>query len=304
MKKEKEERLERGKHLLFIDVSDAFYYFQTYQEDLSIVEGMHKALFERVEELRRRQKLGRTRDSEVSSAEASLYKVEADAQEVRSQLEVARQLLEFLIGQPVVAIKDEILPNDLVVSLEEFLSKVDQRPDVQAAQRALEGAKKNIVVARAGYWPTVTLDANSYVKRVGVSTGNDWDLMLSLNVPLFNGTQTYGLIKTAQAQEKQAELTLSQVKRSAVLDIQNAYTKFTIDLKRELAIKKAADAAERNYQLQALDYRNSLVSHLDVLQALQAFEERLRDYIVIKNQVKRYYWNLKVAVGEVTRDVI
>ncbi|MBF0489946.1 MAG: TolC family protein [Candidatus Omnitrophica bacterium] len=302
--KQREHQLERAKQLLFTDVSDAFYYFESYQEDLQAIEDIHKALVDRVSELKRRQGLGRTRESEVASAEASLYKSEADEEGVRSQLEVGRQLLEFLIGQPVLSIKDEELPNDSVMSLDDFLKKADQRLDVKAALKGLEAARRNITVARAGFWPTVNLNGDSYNKRTGSASDVDWDITLSVNVPIFNGTQTVGLVKQAQAQEKEAESVFIQSKRNAVLDIQNAYTRFTTDQKRELAIKKAADASDRNYKLQALDYRKNLVNNLDVLQALQDWETGHREYVAIKNEAKRYYWNLKVAVGDISHDVI
>lgn len=302
LRKERESQLERAKQLLFIDVSDAFYFLQSYQEDLQAVEDIHKALEDRVAELKRRQNLGRTRESEVASAEAALYKTEADEESVRSQLEVGRQLLEFLVGQPVTSIKDEELPNDSVLNLADFLGKVEQRPDVEASKEALIVAQKNIIVARSGLWPSISLNGNSYDQRTGSLKNVDWDVTLNVNVPIFTGGETIGQVKQAQAQAKEAELALSQTKRSAVLDIQNAYTRFTIDQKREQAFKKASDAADRNYHLQQADYRNSLVNNLDVLQALADWEIGRRDYIAIKNETKRFYWDLKVAVGDIGHD--
>ncbi|MEI7998640.1 MAG: TolC family protein, partial [Candidatus Omnitrophota bacterium] len=300
--KERESQLKRAKELLFIDVSDAFYYFESYQEDLQVLDDIHKAFEDRLAELKRRQSLGRSRESEVASAQASLYKTEADQEGVRSQLEVARQLLEFLVGKPVTNIKDEDLPNDSVKSMEELTALVIQRPDVEAAREALIVAQKAVTVARAGFFPTVSLNGDTYDKRQGSSADVDWDITLNVNVPVFNGTTTIGALKQAKAQERESELSLSQTKRAAVLDIQNAYTKFTLDQKRELALRKASDAANRNYRLQQDDYNHSLVNNLEVLQALQDWESSFRDYIIVKNETKRFYWNLKIATGDVGHD--
>lgn len=291
-------QLERAKQLLFIDVSDAFYFLQSYQEDLQVLEDVNKALNERAQELKRRSKLGRSRESELASAEASLYKTQADEEGVRSQLEIGRQLLEFLIGQPLESLKDEDLPFDSVKNMDEFIARADQRADVKAAQAALVYAKKNVVVARAGYWPTVTFNGDAYDRRTGVSKNVAWDLSLNVNVPIFNGTQTIGQVQLAQAQEKQAQLTVIQTKRNAILDIQNSYTRYTLSLKTEFVLKKSSDAFLRNYELQKADYTRSLVSNLDVLDALGDLATARRSYIGAKYQSKRYYWQLKVASGD------
>ncbi len=301
--KQRESQLQRAKQLLFTDVSDAFYFLQSYQEDLQAIEDIRKALADRLALLKQRQSVGRSRESEVASAKASLYKIEADQEGVRSQLEVARQLLEFLIGQPVAAIQDEDLPNDSVLSMEEFASHADHRPDVEAAKEAVVVAQKGVTVARAGFFPTVSLNGDSWNQRTATSSSDvDWDITLNVNVPIFIGTQTIGAVKQAQAQEKEAVLSLSRTKRSAVLDIQNAYTKFVLDQKREMALKRAVDAAYRNYFLQEVDYKNSLVNNLDVLQALQDWESERRDYIAAQNETKRFYWSLKVATGDIGHD--
>jgi len=300
--KERESQLLRAKQLLFGNVSDAFFFLQSYQEDLKVVEDIHKALVNRVAELKQRQSVGRSRESEIASAESSLYQNEAEAENVRGQLEVGRQLLEFLTGESVTSIIDEDLPNDSVASMEDFVNRADGRADVQAAKEALTVAVKGVTIARAGFWPSVSLNGDSYNQRSGASSDVDWDVTLNVNVPLFNGTQTIGQVKVAQAQLKEAEFSLSQTKRSAILDIQNAYTQFITDKNRELATKKAADAADRNYKLQAADYKNNLVNNLDVLQATQDWEATRRNYIAVKNETKRFYWNLKVATGDIGHD--
>lgn len=301
--KQRESQLQRAKQLLFTDVSDAFYFLQSYQEDLQAIEDIRKALVDRLALLKQRQSIGRSRESEVASAQASLYRIEADQEGVRSQLEVARQLLEFLIGQPVTTIQDEDLPNDSVLSMEEFASHADHRPDVEAAKEAVVVAQKSVTIARAGFFPTVSLNGNSWNQRTATSSSDiDWDVTLNVNVPIFTGTQTIGAVKQAQAQEKEAVLSLSRTKRSAVLDIQNAYTKFVLDQKKEMALKRAVDAAYRNYFLQEADYKNSLVNNLDVLQALQDWESERRDHIAAQNETKRFYWSLKAAIGDIGHD--
>ena len=287
----------RAQQLLLSDVADAFYLFWGYQEEIQSVETIRSALVQRVDELNKRQTLGRSRLSEVASAESRLSRADADTESVRSSAEVARQLLEFLIGEPVEDLTDDqAFPEP---GLEEnYLAKVDSRPDVQAAQEAMAVARKQVTIARAGFWPTVGLDGDYYTKRVGNAANVTWDATLQIDVPIFDGGEAWSQVNQAKAQLKEAELRLSQVQRTAVLEIRNAYTQFQRAQRRNAALEKTWQAADKNYQLQMQDYRSNLVNNLDVLQALEDLSTAQQDFIIAKYAAKRFYWSLKVAVGE------
>lgn len=303
-RRQRRQELVRAKQLLFTDVSDAFYLLKSYQEDLQTLEDIDKALQEHGAELKKRQNLGRSRLSEVASDEARLYQNEAAMESIRSQYEVARQLMEFLVGKPIASLANEDIVPGTLAPLDTYLVKADARPDVQAAREAVTVGEKKVTIARAGYFPTVNAVADSYAKRVGADAGVDWDVTLNFNVPIFNGTATAGQVKEAKALAEEAKLTFSRTQRQAVLDIQNAYTKFVQDQKQVEAYKKAVDAGQKNYDLQAGDYKNSLVNNLDVLQALEDLQTVRRSYIAVKNEAQRFYWNLKVATGDINDDTL
>lgn len=301
-RRQRRQELVRARQLLFIDVSDAFYLLKSSGEDLKTVEEIHQALTDRMDELKKRESLGRSRASEVASAEARLYQTEADLESVRSQEEVARQLLEFLVGKRVGSIAgDDVAITDLA-PFDEYVQRVDERPDVQAAEEAHKVASKTVTVARAGYYPKVDAVGNYYTKRTGSSEDVDWDALITITVPLFTGGQNSGLVKEALAKAEETRLLARQVRRQGILEIQNTYTRLTANKKQTDAYKKAVDAARKNYDFQVNDYRNSLVNNLDVLEALQDLQTVERSYIVIKNETQRSYWALKVATGDISDD--
>lgn len=302
-RRQRTQETRRAGQLLFTDVSDAFYLFLSYQEDIAALEATQNALSGRIEELNKRVQLGRSRPSEVASAEVLLNRNEAELEGVRSQMEVSRQLLEFLTGERIEKVRDsqdglsfgggssEISP--------EYTNLASHRADVLAAKEAWSAAQKKITVARAGWWPTAGLDGSYYTKRVGNSSDVTWDFTFKVDVPIFDGGETFGAVREAQALANQAQLSLQETQRSAVLEIQNAGTRFQTALKRRNALQKALRAAEKNYQLQKEDYQKSLVNNLDVLQSLQDLQSVRRDFIAARFDAKRMYWSLKVAVGEV-----
>jgi len=298
---EKRQRLEeekRARQLLFLDVADAFYFYLDYQEEINTLETVATALNERIEELNKREELGRSRPSETANAQLRLSRLEAELELVKSQKEVAEQLLEFLTGQSNLVLQDDDPLGQPFLELGEFLSKLSERPDIKAAAEALFIARKQITRAKADFFPTVDLSGNYYTKRVGNSKDVTWDATLTIEAPIFLGTEIFGKVKEANAQAEQARLILSEKKRSATLEIQNAFTQWQANLRRSVALEKAVNAAEKNYQLQKEDYQLNLVNNLTVLDALEELQSTRREYIAVKNETKRSYCKLKVAVGE------
>ena len=75
----------RAEHLLFVDVANAFHLLLEQRQDLNTLETIRAALIERLDELKVREQLGRSRPSEVVSAEAQLRRVEAEMELVKSR---------------------------------------------------------------------------------------------------------------------------------------------------------------------------------------------------------------------------
>ena len=292
----------RARQLLFVDVSDAFYLFLGYQQDLEALDIIYNALIERVEELKKREELGRSRLSEVASAQARLSRVEAEKDLVLSQEDVSRQLLEFLTGQKISSLKEEANEEIPLPSYEEYLPALTKRPDVLAGEEAWKAAQAKIRIAQAAFWPAVSLDGNSYTKRTGTSEGIDWDVTLKVDVPIFKGGENTGKFKEAEALANEEKLRYEQIKRQAVLNIENEYTKWSAVLRRVSSLTKAYEAAQKNYELQSADYRLNLVNNLDVLQALQDRQDTYRDLIAVKNEAQRAYWTFKLSIGEIPYD--
>jgi outer membrane protein len=296
--RQRQQELKRAEELLFTDVADAFYLYLNYQQDLQVLENTQNVLFERVGELKKRQMIGKSRPGEVASAEAKLRRNEALLEVVRAQKEVAGQLMEFLIGRTFDRLVDEAIAFE-DIQLPALYLKADERADVVAARESFAAYKNNMTAARSSFFPTVTLAGNVYTKRVDLYEDNDWDATLTVNVPLFNGLSDVGQVAQARAQMNTAELKVSQVKRRVLLEVRNVYTKWVSADRKLKAFDRAAEASEKNYKLQAEDFQKSLVSNLDVLQALEDLQGARRDLVAAQTDAARSYWALKVATGDI-----
>ena len=289
----------RAEGLLLVDVSDAFYRLRQQQEDLKVLEAVRQTLADRLQELKQRETIGRTRPSEVASAEAQLRRLEAEIELIAGRIHTSRHLLEFLTGLPAVdPLADALEPLPSMEPEPAYLAKVANRPDVRAAESAWKVTQHEITIAKSELLPSVDLEGNYYTKRVGSASGVDWDLVFKVDVPMFQGGQAVGKVKEVSSQSRQAHLRFEATSREALRDIQDLYVQTDAALSRYLQLKRAEEAAEDSYRLHVEDYRLNLVSNLDVLQALQTLQDARRDLISSNYDVKRLYWRLKTSVGE------
>jgi len=290
--------LKRAEQLLLVDVSDSFYLLLEKREDIKAIERTRQALIGRVKELKDRERIGRSRPSEVVNAKTQLYNVEASLEVSKSQEDIARQLLEFLVGQPFGEIIDTY---KLPPSLEPesyYVSKAEMRPDVEASKFAWELAKRESQMVDSDFLPTASLEYNHYTQRTGFNKGVDWDLMLKINVPIFDGAETIGRSDEARLQARESELTFMRTKRKAPYDIRESYIKLDTTIRVYKALRKSFNMAKLNYYLQRKDYGRSLVSNLDVLASIQTLQDVQRSYIHALYEAKRTNWYMKAAIGE------
>ena len=291
--------IERAKELLFLDVVDAFYGVLEAQEDTKILNSIHEALENRIKELTERGKIGRSKDSEGQTAFADLKINEADLEDAKGTETIARQLLEFYIGKEIQGrlLDDNDFKRD-VSDIAYYLAKSGYRSDLKASEQAKILAEKNVVVAQSGLFPTVKIDGNYYTQRVGFQSGIDWDVLLTIDIPIFNGTETLGEIKEAAANRETAELQFGKLKRQAELGVKDAFVLFKVSGLQEKALEAAVDASKKNYELNTEDYRHSLVNNLDVMDALKKYQETRQRFNRAHYRMLKNFWRLKVAIGE------
>ena len=287
----------RGEQLLLLDVANAFYLLIEKREDIKALERTRAALDNRVKELVIRERLGKSRPSEIVYAKASLYSVEASIEDAQNQEVIVRQLLEFLVGWPVRELADSYEFPDKLKDEDYYVAKASKRPDVAATEYAWHAARENIRVVDSEFLPEAAIQANYYTQRTGFDKGIDWDIALNVSVPIFEGTDILGRSKEANLQADQSWQEFHRTKRLAPYEIEDAYVTLMTAMSVRNTLRKAYTTAKYNYYLQKRDYVRRLVTNLDVLAAIQTLDDSERSYIHALYEAKRQYWDLRVAVG-------
>lgn len=273
--------LERAKNLLYLDVALAYYGLLTVQLEIRTRLAVTETAKKRVEELKAREAVGRSRESEVLAAEVQLARIEGQIARAKATERAARETLLFIMGIQLlnenVNLSEPTLPSQLD-PMESFLRRAGERADVEAERHKLRFSEFDLSIARRSGWPTIGLDSNYYLKRAGFQDGIRWDALFSLELPLYSGGALRARRLQAESRLRAAQQTLSLAARRAELEIRSAYQDLESGLETAEVLEKAARLAETNANVQSREYLLGRVSNLEVLDSLSALQESRLDW--------------------------
>jgi outer membrane protein len=278
-------------------VINAYYNLAIAQLDVKNVKDLLKYSRERVDEIRGRTKIGRSRQGELVEAQAQLHIADSQYQQTLLNLQQSEKTFEFYTniesGKLVVPTE---LPK-LEGPVGEYIMKVRNRPDIKAIRQQVNLAEQQINIAKGSHYPQVDLTSNYYLDRTGVLETSEWDVGVAVVVPLFQGGAVSAQVKQATESKRIAELTSRESIRAAERDITINYQNF-LQIKLQLnSLKEALSKAEEVYKLNKKDYQYGLVTNLDVLQSLNVFIETKRTYDNLISLGHLNYKNLQALTG-------
>lgn len=264
---------------LFQNVSQAYFSILIFQSDMAIYQDQIKSTMQRKSELSLAKKSGRARESDILTAESSIASLEATISRTEGWVVTFQETFTFLTGLPnhTKLIDNIQLPQNFK-TVDQWLQKTIQRPDVQQMKSELFASSDGIRVAQSGYYPTLGLSANYYLSRPrGIFQGVDWDTSLTLSIPLFSGGFTKAQVSEAVIINHSKELMLKQTEEMAEQSIRSVFATLESDSDQLKKLSRASDLSRRSYDLIRKDNRLGIASNTDVLTALQVWQESKRN---------------------------
>ena len=292
-----EQDYRHAKVMLYKDVVQNFYTILALQSDIANYSEEIRLNQERETDIRARVRIGRSSDSELLNLQSTISTLQATIEQLRGQLQVAREALAFLSGlDAATPLQDTTLLPDKLEPLQTYLDRIQDRPDVHSAQQRLVAAFEGMAIARGEHLPTLDLNANYYLERPGYLNDSKWDLQLALTIPLYAGGSIQSKVREASSIRNQAELNQTLVLRQAEQEVRSLYLSFNLTLTQLQALQNATAAAKKSYQAQLRDYRLGLVSNLDVIQALTNYQQNQRTLDSANFSARSNYLQLLASV--------
>jgi multidrug efflux system outer membrane protein len=178
----------------------------------------------------------------------------------------ARELFEVAIarGEPQAPAVLEVpagLPSDLLL----------RRPDLREAEARLRAANARIGVARAAYFPSITLTGfyggqSQALGDLFTGPARTWSLAGDLLQPLFAGGQLRGGVDLANARTREAALAYQQAIAHAFREVRDAIALQSNARDAYAAQVGRVQALARTHELERLRYDNGAVSLFEVLE--------------------------------------
>ena len=214
--------------------------------------------------------------TDVLQAQTQLANARADEaglQRTRAQLEHA---IAVLVGQapgnfavPAVAIWQPSVP-DVPVGVPSTL--LQRRPDIAAAERRVASANAQIGVAKAAYYPSLSLNASvgaaaSQVTELFSAPAALWSLGLSAAQVLFKGGALDARLDGAEAAHAQAVARYRQVVLSAFQNVEDQLTGARVLQTQQVLRAQASSAADQVEQQVLNRYNSGQVGYTEVITA-------------------------------------
>ncbi|MPM31361.1 Outer membrane protein OprM [bioreactor metagenome] len=166
---------------------------------------------------------------------------------------------------------------------------LEQRPDIASAERSAAAANAQIGVARAAYFPSLTLSAAAGYRNASLSNllsapNLFWSLGPALALTLFDGGARSAAVESAREQHELASATYRQTVITALQEVEDNLV-IANALTQELQVQtEAAAAAQKALTVANNQYKAGIVAYLNVLTAQTAVLSAERSLIDLRNR--------------------
>jgi len=163
-----------------------------------------------------------------------------------------------------------------------------RRPDVAAAQRAMQAAQTRVGVARAAWFPDLSLTASGGFASTELSdlfkwSARAWGVGALLSLPVFDGGRRDAGIQSATAQWDAAAAGYREQVLVAFRDVEDQLSALSLLSDQAKAQAQAVEWAGRATVLSTSRYRNGYVSQLELLDARRSELANQRQAVQVRS---------------------
>jgi len=231
-------------------------------------------------------------------AEQLVYTAAQTIPTIEQQIEQTENQITLLLGENPGSIvrgrslTQQDLPPEVPAGLTSGL--LERRPDIRAAEQSLIAANAEIGVARAAYFPQVTLSgvlggASTQLAALFTGPNSTWSLVPQVTQPIFTAGRLKSGVQYAQAERERALIQYEKTIQTAFTEVSNALIAHQRTRESREQQEALVDALGDRERLAYLRYRGGVDTQLNALDAdrdlfqaqLDLAQIRLQDLLTV-----------------------
>jgi len=261
---------------LVSDVATSYFSLRELDYELEISRRTLQTREQSLELTRSRQAGGVSTQLDLRQSEQLVFTAAESIPEIQRQIEQTENQISLLLAQNPGSIlrgrglTEQLFPPEVPAGLPSAL--LERRPDIRAAEQGLVAANAEIGVARAAYFPVLSLSgalggASTQLSALFSGPNSTWSLVPQVTQPIFTAGRIKSSVRLAQAERDHA---LIQYERT----IQTAFTEVSDALIAHQRVREARGKQEAlvaaltdRLRLAYLRYRGGVDTQLNALDA-------------------------------------
>jgi len=261
--------------LVLSEVAQGYFQLRALDEQLAIAHQTVKSFQVTLDLFRRKLEGGAASGLEVARAQAALSNVASAIPDFERQIVAQENALNLLLGRnpgPIArgaALVDQYDPPDVPAGLPATL--LARRPDLREAEQNLIAANANVGVAKANFFPTISLTGalGGISPQLSELTGSGkaWSLAGNLAGPLFTGGRLKNQYRASLALRDQARISFEKAVTQAFGEVSTSLSAHQQLARSYLEQLHSVDAYRESVHLSSVRYDSGLASYFEIVDA-------------------------------------
>ena len=244
---------------------------------------------------------------EVTKAQTDLSNAKLDLVSAQGARSKAISTLASAMGIPAITpdrVADVLAFAAYTIATEDAVAVAMQnRPDLQAQDVRVEGAKSNLALVRKGLAPSVSGTAGySLYGETDPTDEQNWRLSVGVDIPVFDGGLTREEIKQAEADLAGAQARRETLRQNIVLQVRTAHASLVEAAEAVSAAYEVETQAKETLDLAQGRYKAGVGGSLEISDAVEAYAKAQMSVVNVLYNHKAAELELKRVMGVVSNE--
>ncbi len=280
-------------------VAEAYYRITLLAGTLDVLNEIEKVSTKRVSDLKKRVSIGKSKQTDLLTNELQNQEIKLQIGQVSTELKAMQELFARLTGLPANSKLRSSYDLPELKSLDYYLGKMDQVPDLKIQTKQLYIAEKSKSIASAQHLPQVYFDVSAKQGEFSaLEEAREVAAQITLELPLFQGGRTSALAQEADWKRREEKAKLDSLKKDYTLEITNQYELLKKNIELFKIHELSLATARKNYQVFNRELGLGLVSNLELLSSLSSYLSAKKNREEAFLQLKLVELNLNNLIGE------